>query len=274
MEIDYLRIEKAIRYLDENFRRQPELAEVAGAVGLSDYHFQRLFRRWAGVSPKRFLQFLTADYARSLLRESWTVLDTAYEAGLSSPGRLHDLLVSVDGATPGEVKRRGAGLTVHYGIHPSPFGECLVATTARGICAMHFLDAGGHEEGVRGLADRWEHARIEEDAEATAPLVERIFAPAKGSGPLTLHLEGTNFQVKVWEALLRLPVGTLATYEQIAEQIGSPRAVRAVGTAVGRNPVAYLIPCHRVIRKTGALGGYRWGTTRKRAMLGWEAARS
>ncbi|MBW3630691.1 MAG: methylated-DNA--[protein]-cysteine S-methyltransferase [Gemmatimonadetes bacterium] len=265
--------EKAIRFLDENFRRQPELAEVAAAVGLSDYHFQRLFRRWAGVSPKRFLQFLTAEYARGLLRDSWTVLDAAYEAGLSGPGRLRDLLVSVDGLTPGEARRQGAGVTIHHGVHSSPFGDCLVAATERGVCALTFLDEAGVPSALAGVAARWPSATLVESPEATRPLAERIFAE-RTAGPVRLHLDGTNFQIRVWEALLRIPGGSVVTYEQIANSLGSPRAVRAVGTAVGRNPIAYAIPCHRVIRKTGAFGEYRWGAARKRAILGWEAARS
>jgi AraC family transcriptional regulator, regulatory protein of adaptative response / methylated-DNA-[protein]-cysteine methyltransferase len=273
MELDYARIEKAIRYLDENFRRQPALAEVAAAVGLSDYHFQRLFRRWAGVSPKRFLQFLTAEYARDLLRESWTVLDTAYEAGLSGPGRLHDLLVGVDGVTPGEARRLGAGVVIRHGVHPSPFGDFLLAATDRGVCALTFLDEGGRERALAGVAARWPNATLREDRASTLPLAEKIFAGADGER-VPLHLEGTNFQIRVWEALLRVPGGSVVTYEQIATSLGSPRAVRAVGTAVGRNPIAYAIPCHRVIRKTGAFGEYRWGAARKRAILGWEAARS
>jgi AraC family transcriptional regulator, regulatory protein of adaptative response / methylated-DNA-[protein]-cysteine methyltransferase len=273
MELDYARVEKAIRYLDENFRRQPELAEVAGAVGLSEYHFQRLFRRWAGVTPKRFLQFLTAEYARGLLRESCTVLEAAYEAGLSGPGRLHDLLVNVEGVTPGEARRLGAGVVMRYGVHPSPFGECLVAATDRGVCAVTFLDEGGEAGALAGLSERWRNADLREDRSATAALAERIFA-AGGREPVPLHLDGTNFQIRVWEALLRVPAGSLVTYEQVATSLGSPAGVRAVGTAVGRNPIAYAIPCHRVIRKTGAFGEYRWGPARKRAMLGWEAARS
>ena len=270
-ELDYARIEKAIRYLDENFRRQPELTEVAAAVGLSDYHFQRLFRRWAGVSPKRFLQFLTAEYARDLLRDSWTVLDAAYQAGLSGPGRLHDLMVSVDGVTPGEARRGGEGVVIRHGVHASPFGAFLLAATERGVCALTFLDEGGRDAALEGVAGRWPNATLLQDAAATGPLAERIFG---AEGPVPLHLEGTNFQIRVWEALLGVPGGTVVTYEQIATSLGSPGAVRAVGTAVGRNPIAYVIPCHRVIRKTGAFGEYRWGAARKRAILGWEAARN
>ena len=273
MEIDYLRIEKAIRYLDENFRSQPELAEVAGAVGLSEFHFQRLFRRWAGVTPKRFVQFLTADYARQLLRGSATVLEAAYSAGLSGTGRLHDLIVSVDGVTPGEVRSRGSGLVIRYGFHDSPFGELLLAITDRGVCALAFLGEGGRQTALQDVVDRWPEAHLREDTPGTRSVAENIFSPATGS-PIPIHLQGTNFQIKVWEALLRIPEGEVACYEQLAEAVGSPAAVRAVGTAVGRNPIAYVIPCHRVIRKTGAFGEYRWGAVRKRAMFGWEAARA
>jgi AraC family transcriptional regulator of adaptative response/methylated-DNA-[protein]-cysteine methyltransferase len=273
MEIDYARIEKAIRYLDENFRRQPDLSEVAAAVGLSDFHFQRLFSRWAGVSPKRFLQFLTAEYARGLLLDSSTVLDAAFAAGLSGPGRLHDLLVSVDGVTPGETRSRGAGLTIRYGEHPTPFGDCLIAATERGVCAMSFNSPDALPAALGELQERWSSATLVADPAATAPIARGIFGGGDDAEPVRLHLVGTNFQIRVWEALLRIPDGSVVTYEQLAQRVGAPAAARAVGTAVGRNPIAYVIPCHRVIRKTGAFGEYRWGAVRKRAMLGWEAAR-
>lgn len=269
---DYLRVEKAIRYLQHHHRRQPALHEVARSVGLSEYHFQRLFRRWAGVSPKRFLQFLTAAHARELLRQSRTVLDAAYEAGLSGGGRLHDLLVGVDAVTPGEVRRMGAGLEIRYGWHPSPFGEVLVATTARGVCGLSFVGEEGRSAALAALRGRWPSATLRPDQDATGSVAARVFAPHP-AGRVHLLLQGTNFQLKVWEALLRIPCGAVASYEQLAEEAGAPGAARAVGTAVGHNPVAWLIPCHRVIRKTGALGGYRWGTERKVAILGWEAAR-
>jgi AraC family transcriptional regulator of adaptative response/methylated-DNA-[protein]-cysteine methyltransferase len=271
-DLDYARVERAIRYLDENFRDQPRLAEVAAAVGMSEYHFQRLFRRWAGVSPKRFLQFLTADYARGLLRDSWNALDAAYEAGLSGPGRLHDLMVSVEAATPGEIRRRGEGLVVRWGVHSTPYGRCLLAATERGVCWLAFLDSPDDPRPLEELRARWPDARLEEDPALTAPLVERAFSGAADGTPPPLHLRGTNFQVKVWEALLRVPAGTVVTYEGHAAAAGAPTAVRAVGAAVGANPVAYLIPCHRVIRKTGAFGDYHWGSVRKRALLGREAA--
>ncbi len=273
--LDYARIEKAILFLEENFRRQPSLGELAAHVGLSEYHFQRLFRRWAGISPKRFLQYLTAEYARELLREPRSTLEVAYEAGLSGPGRLHDLLVSVEAMTPGEVKRSGAGLTIRYGIHPSPFGECLLALTGRGICTLAFLPPEGRDQGIAELRSRWEASELREDPAATLALLQRIFHPSpEGPRPMVnLHLKGTNFQLKVWEALLKIPAGHLTTYEEIAASLEMPGAARAVGNAVGQNPVAFLIPCHRVIRKTGAFGGYRWGAARKKALVGWEAAR-
>lgn len=270
---DYVRVEKAIRYLEENFRRQPTLEEVARATGLSEYHFQRLFRRWVGVSPKRFLQYLTAGHARDLLERQRTVLDAAYEVGLSGAGRLHDLMVGVDAVTPGEVRRLGAGLVVRYGLHDTPFGEGLIAVTERGICGMSFLEERGEDGALEELRARWPEATLVEDPAATGPLVGRIFEAGAPDTRLPLLLRGTNFQVKVWEALLRIPAGAVATYEEVAELAGAPGAARAVGTAVGRNPVAYLIPCHRVIRKSGVFGDYRWGATRKRAILGWEAAR-
>ncbi|OGP78423.1 MAG: 6-O-methylguanine DNA methyltransferase [Deltaproteobacteria bacterium RBG_16_64_85] len=272
---DYARIEKAILYLEKNFRRQPGLGEVARTAGLSEYHFHRLFTRWAGISPKRFLQFLTAEYARRLLRESPNVLDAAYEAGLSGPGRLHDLIVNIYAVTPGELKEEGAGLTIRYGVHSSPFGECIVAVTERGVCGLSFLSAGRADEALRDLRNRWGRATLRENPRATKAIADRIFDPSRwrDTPPLALFVQGTNFQVKVWEALVRIPPGCALTYENIAVGVGSPRAVRAVGSAVARNPVGFLIPCHRVLRKTGAFGDYHWGAARKKAILAWEAAK-
>jgi AraC family transcriptional regulator of adaptative response/methylated-DNA-[protein]-cysteine methyltransferase len=273
MSGDYERIERAIHYLSENFRRQPSLAQVAAEVGLSEFHFQRLFRRWAGVSPKRFVQFLTAEYARGLLRESRSVLETAYAAGLSGAGRLHDLTVALHAATPGEIKSRGAGLAIRFGFHPSPFGEALIAATPRGICALAFVRES-REEALAAARSPWQNAAFLHDQAATAPLAERIFSSRdrNGAETVTLHVAGTNFQIQVWRALLCLPVGAATTYGDLAAAVGAPGAARAVGSAVGRNPVAFLIPCHRVIRKTGIAGEYRWGAERKKAMLGWEGA--
>jgi AraC family transcriptional regulator of adaptative response/methylated-DNA-[protein]-cysteine methyltransferase len=268
---DYQRVEQAILFLERNFHRQPRLEEVARSISLSEYHFQRLFRRWAGISPKRFLQFLTVEYAKRRLEESRPVLSVAWESGLSGGGRLHDLFVAAEAVTPGEFRRRGEGVRMVYGLHDTPFGRCLLALTERGICALSFVEAEGEAEAVEALRERWSGAEIGEDPAATGGVVARIFGGEEG--PLTLHLRGTNFQLRVWEALLRVPPGHLVSYGELAERLGCPGASRAVGSAVARNPVGYLIPCHRVIRGLGVLGGYRWGTARKRAMLGWEAAR-
>ena len=272
--VEYRRIEKAIHYLEENVCRQPGLKEVARQAGLSEYHFQRLFSRWAGVSPKRFLQFLTADYARRLLRESANVLDAAYETGLTGPGRLHDLIVNVYAMTPGELKGEGAGLTIRYGVHPSPFGDCLVALTDRGICAVSFLSAERGREERERLEERWSRATFRKSQAGTKDVASRIFDPSRwrNGSPLSVIVRGTNFQVKVWEALVRIPPGCVVSYEQVAFRVGSPGAARAVGSAAARNPVAFLIPCHRVIRKTGDFGNYATGSARKKAILAWEGA--
>lgn len=262
----YTIIEQAIQYIEANVQNQPELEEIASAVGLSEYHFQRIFTRWAGISPKRFLQFLTKEHAKGLLNQSENLLDTTHRIGLSSLGRLHDLFVNTEAVTPGEYKSHGMGLNIHYGIHPTPFGKCLIATTERGICHMSFVDKN-EGQAIDDLVEHWSQANMIEDYQSTAPLVTRIFSDGKPDAPLQLHLRGTNFQIKVWEALLNIPSGTVTTYEQIALNIGNPRAVRAVGSAVGDNPIAYLIPCHRVIRKSGEFGNYMWGSARKKAIL-------
>ena len=270
---DYARVERAIRFIEANRLRQPALAEVAAATHLSTYHFQRLFQRWAGISPKRFLQFLTKEHAKQRLRASASVLEAALSTGLSGPGRLHDLLVECEALTPGDIVRGGDGLAIRYGIHPSPFGECLLAMTGRGICALRFIGTRSREEEIQGLASEWPRAALLHDSSVTAPVVGQIFLGAAGAHSLALHLRGTNFQIKVWEALLAIPQGRVTSYAHLARAIGKPAAARAVGGAIGSNPVAMLIPCHRVLRSLGGLGGYRWGTTRKLAMLGREAAR-
>lgn len=275
---DYHRIERAIRYLDASAPTRPSLDDVARHVGLSPFHFQRLFTRWAGISPKRFSQVLALEYAKERLHESRNLIDATYNAGLTSGGRLHDLFVTLDAVTPGEFRDDGLGLRISAGFHASPFGEALIATTDRGVVGLTFHD-GSRRAALRDLADRWPHATIEERPRTTAPIASRIFHALEVRDPdslvpLGLLVRGTNFQVKVWRALLQIPTGRVATYEDIATSIGAPNAVRAVGTAIGRNPVAFLIPCHRVIRTTGALGGYRWGLPRKRAMLAWEARAS
>ena len=271
---DYALVEKAILYLDQNAARQPELSEVAGAVGLSEFHFQRLFSRWAGISPKRFLQFVTRQRARELLERSENLLDATFSLGLSSAGRLHDLFVTTEAVTPGQYKSRGAGLTIRYGLFPTPFGECLLGVTDRGICHVGFVQ-DSEADAIDELVGFWREAEIVEDHAATAPLVESIFRLGQAPHiPIHVLLRGTNFQIKVWEALLRIPPGSAMTYEEIAAGIGNPRAVRAVGSAVARNPIPVLIPCHRVIRKLGEFGSYRYGSVRKRALIGWELARS
>ncbi len=269
---DYQLVEKAIQYLEQNFRQQPDLQAVADHVGLSEYHFQRRFKRWVGISPKKFVQFLTLNYAKELLAESRSLLETTYEAGLSSPGRLHDLFITHEAVTPGEYKRQGAGLQIAYGYHDTPFGDCLLGLTERGICSLTFVDGGRRSEELDELAANWPLAELAPDEGRTRPFIDQIFAPSQTEPTtLPLFLKGTNFQVQVWRALLQIVPGTAVTYGDVARMAGNPKAARAVGTAVGRNPIAYLIPCHRVIRQTG-FGHYHWGTTRKKAILGWEAA--
>ena len=289
--LDYARVAAAIRYLDAHHDSQPSLDAVAAHLHLSPWHFQRLFARWAGISPKRFVQYLTVEHARTLLAHSANVLDASLESGLSGPGRLHDLFVHVEAVTPGEYKSGGQGLTIQYGFHESPFGFCLLAVTERGICGLSFIDddaesaggrsagrsagrAGGAESALRALRARWPAATLLHDQSSTARAMAHIF-PADGLAarqPVHVLLKGTNFQLKVWEALLRVPAGGVTTYESVAQTIQQPSAARAVGSAVGANAIAWLIPCHRVIRKSGIVDGYRWGTVRKKAILGWEAA--
>ncbi len=275
-------IAAAIAHLVEHYPEQPRLADLAAVAGLHPHHFQRVFRRWAGISPKRFAQHLTVEHAKALLRRSESVLGAALEVGLSGPGRLHDLFVACEAMTPGEYKACGRDLVVRYGIHDSPFGSMLIGTTDRGICALRFVaPPGAPGSGGRILDDRtvedvladWSEATLVHDPAATAPVAAQLVCPDSGAPRQPLLLRGTNFQIKTWQALLCIPPGAVASYRQVAAAIGQPQASRAVGRAVGANPVALLIPCHRVIRETGALGGYRWGTPRKRALLAWEAGR-
>ena len=274
--IDYERIEKAIQFLADNFHSQPNLKEIAGNIHVSEYHFQRLFSRWVGISPKRFLQFLTKEYAKTLLEKSINILDVTYQAGLTSPGRLHDLFVTCEAVTPGEYKARGEGLEIAYGYHATPFGECLLAKTDRGICGLSFVQNDDRQPVLRDLVQRWQNARLVEHPDVTRPFVRRIFNPSEGrkTAPLHLLLSGTNFQIKVWEALIKIPMGAVVCYEDVAAHIGMPRASRAVGNAVGSNPVSFVIPCHRVIKKTAEFGNYGGGVPRKLAILGWEAVQT
>lgn len=272
---DYDRIEQVIRFIDSSHDQQPSLKEMAQVVNLSEYHFQRLFSRWVGISPKRFMQYLTKERAKQLLDDSDDLLSVSHAAGLSGPGRLHDLFVSSEAMTPGEYKQRGRGVAIRYGFHQSPFGECLVAQTERGVCSLMFIEEHNHRAALSELRANWPAAEIEKDYEDTQHVIDEMMAlfQPRSSSPLRLHLNGTNFQIKVWEALLRIPPGSVVSYQDIAIYIGIPNASRAVGNAISNNPLPVLIPCHRVIRKTGNFGDYRWGTSRKKALLGWEMAR-
>jgi len=270
-QIDYQRIEQSIKYIAENFKERPSLDEIAEQVHLSPDHFQKMFSAWAGVSPKKFMQFLSIDFLREKIHEVKSIDQAADLAGLSSQSRVYDLFVKIEAMTPAEYRNMGKGLIIYYGVHPTPFGECLIAKTDRGICALAFLSPETKEGELQLFKKKWALATLVESLEETQSIVAQIFHQNK-KGELSLLLQGTNFQLKVWEALLNVPRGQLTTYGEIADRIEKPKAVRAVGTAVGRNPIAYLIPCHRVIRKEGKLGEYRWGSGRKKAIIGWEMA--
>ncbi|WP_259017061.1 methylated-DNA--[protein]-cysteine S-methyltransferase [Emticicia fluvialis] len=272
--IDYSRIEKAIHFIEDNFQLQPSLKEIADHVALSEFHFNRLFSKWAGTSPQRFMRFLTKEFAKEKLTQSDNLLEATFESGLSSTSRLHDLFVTYEAMTPAEFKAKGDGLTIHYGIHETPFGQCLIAVTGRGITDLRFIETEGHEMAISEIRTDFANAEFVFDKEFTRPFIEQIFyGTEKTLTPITLLLRGTNFQIKVWEALLKIPFGQMVSYNTIAQNIGQPTAHRAVGTAIGSNRLAYVIPCHRVLQKVGGIGGYRWGITRKKAMLGWEMGR-
>jgi AraC family transcriptional regulator of adaptative response/methylated-DNA-[protein]-cysteine methyltransferase len=272
---DYARIEQVIYYLQQNASRQPSLGEIADYVHLSEYHFQRLFTRWVGISPKRFLQFITKEHAKQLLTRSASILDTSLQVGLSSPGRLHDLFITWEAVTPGEFKLHGDGLKISYGFHPTPFGEVLLASTDRGICNLSFVMASGRQDALVSLQRYWPKAYLAENPSITQPLVAGIFRSLERppDQPLHLYLSGSNFQLKVWEALLRIPSGSVVSYRDIAGSLGDPNASRAVGNALAKNPVPVLIPCHRVINSMGEFGNYHYGEARKIALLGWEMAK-
>ena len=270
---DYDIVRRAIAHIRGNWRAQPEIDVIANAAGVSATDLHHLFRRWCGLTPKAFLQALTLDHARELLRSSVSVLDTAYEVGLSGPGRLHDLFVTHEAMSPGEWKAGGEGLTITYGFHPCPFGMALVMITPRGLAGLALADAGKERAALRDMKSRWPKAKYVEDFASTAPTARRIFDAAlwRKDQPLRVVLIGTDFEVRVWERLLDIPLGKLTTYSDLAAKAGAPKAARAVGAAVGKNPICFVVPCHRVIGKSGELTGYHWGLTRKRAMLGWEA---
>ena len=274
---DYAIIRQVIELLTETWREQPSLEAIAAHVGMEPTRLQKLFTRWAGLSPKAFLQAVTLDHARLLLEQSATVLDTTYEVGLSGPGRLHDLFVTHEAVTPGAYRARGAGLTISYGFHPSPFGSALIMTTEYGLAGLAFADpdsgAAGENAALADMAGRWPQAGFVRDDAATASLARRIFDPKewRADRPLRIVMIGTDFEVRVWETLLKIPVGKATAYSDVARHIGKPKAARAVGAAVGRNPISFVVPCHRVMGRSGSLTGYHWGLTRKRAILGWEA---
>ena len=272
MTDDYQRIATAINFLKNSALDQPSLDAAARQIGLSPYHFQRLFKRFAGVSPKRFLQHLTSESAKALLKQSASVLETSFSIGLNSPSRLHDLLINVDAVTPGEYKSGGKDLQIDFGIHPTPFGKALIATTVRGICRLEFIDSDEKEIALQRLEKAWPNAQLKENETGTESILQQIFnrQSCSENKPLPLLLQGTNFQLKVWQALLRIPAGCVTSYGYLADKIGQPTASRAVGTAIGNNPIGYLIPCHRVLRADGGIGGYRWRTERKLAILGKE----
>ena len=273
---DYDVVRHAIAHIRGNWRDQPEINIIADAAGVSATDLHHLFRRWCGLTPKAFLQALTLDSARTLLRQSASVLDTSYEVGLSGPGRLHDLFVTHEAMSPGEWKAGGEGLTITYGFHPCPFGMALVMNTPRGLAGLALADAGKERASLRDMRTRWPRAKYVEDYAATAATARRIFDSAtwKPDQPLRVVLIGTDFEIRVWEKLLTIPMGKLTTYSDLARSAGTPKAARAVGAAVGKNPISFVVPCHRVVGKNGDITGYHWGISRKRAMLGWEAGMS
>jgi len=272
---DYDTVRRAIAFISENWRAQPTIEAIADAAAVTPDELHHLFRRWAGLTPKAFMQALTLDHAKSLLRDSASILDAALDSGLSGPGRLHDLFVTHEAMSPGEWKTGGAGMTLRYGFHPSPFGTAIVIASERGLAGLAFADPGDEATALADMQQRWPRADYIEDHSGTAALAQRIFDPRlwRPEEPLRVVLIGTDFEVRVWESLLKIPMGRATTYSDIACNVRSPKASRAVGAAVGRNPISFVVPCHRVIGKSGALTGYHWGITRKQAMLGWEAGR-
>lgn len=272
---DYETVRRAIEYLTKKYREQPEVEAVAAAMKTDPRTLNDLFRRWCGLTPKAFLQAVTLDNAKKLLADSPNILETSYELGLSGPGRLHDLFVVHEAMSPGEWKSGGEGLEIRYGFHPSPFGTALVMLTKRGLCGLAFADPGKESAALKDMRARWKNARYAEDSAATADIAARIFQSErwKPDTPLRVVLIGTDFEVRVWETLLKVPLGRAATYSDVARRIGKANAPRAVGAAVGKNPISFVVPCHRIVGSNGALTGYHWGLTRKRAMLGWEQAK-
>lgn len=273
---DYETVHRAIAFISEHWRGQPTIEEMAEAVSVTPDELHHLFRRWAGLTPKAFMQAVTLDNAKRLLRDSGNILDVAYDSGLSGPSRLHDLFVTHEAMSPGEWKKGAAGLTLRYGFHPSPFGTAVIIATERGLAGLAFADPGEEIAALEDMQERWKLATYIEDHAGTASLARRIFESSQwqAARPLRVVLIGTDFEIRVWETLLRIPMGKATTYSDIARTISAPKASRAVGAAVGKNPISFVVPCHRVLGKSGAITGYHWGLTRKRAMLGWETART
>jgi AraC family transcriptional regulator of adaptative response/methylated-DNA-[protein]-cysteine methyltransferase len=284
---DFQRIEASIHFIEAHYRDEPSLRDIAASADLSPFHFERLFKRWAGTTPKRFTQCLRVEHAKSLLEHSKSLLDVSWDTGLSSPSRLHDLFCSIEAVTPGEYKSGGEGLQIRHGIYATPFGDCLIGTTERGICHFAFCDAADgasgdspgrrrkdHAHELRALQDRWPRAKLEADGGASSALIARLFGSSDSSrvDPFHLLVKGTNFQIQVWRALISIPPGCAVSYTDVAKRVGRRDAVRAVAGAIAANSIGYLIPCHRVLRSTGALSGYRWGSERKLALLAWESA--
>ena len=268
---DYAKVRSVLEHLTNDWRDQPSLAELAAPVGLSEDSLQKLFTRWAGLTPKAFLQALTLDHARALLKDSASILDAALDSGLSGPGRLHDLFIAHEAMSPGAYKAKGGGLTISYGFHPSPFGIALAMITEHGLCGLSFADQGEEQKALDDMKRRWPNAKYVEDSARTAPYVGKAFGSIRDGQPLRITMIGSDFEIRVWETLLKIPCGKAVSYGDIAASLGKPLAARAVGAAVGRNPISFVVPCHRVIGKSGALTGYHWGLTRKKAIMGWEA---
>ena len=268
---DYAKVRAVLEHLSADWREQPSLAELARPVGLSEDQLQKLFTRWAGLTPKAFLQVLTLNHARAMLKDQASILDAALDSGLSGPSRLHDLFIAHEAMSPGIYKAKGEGLVISYGYHPSPFGIALVMITEHGLCGLSFNDEGGERAAFEDMSSRWPRARYVEDSARTAPFAARVFSDIKDGQPLRITMIGSDFEISVWETLLKIPKGRAVTYGNIAASLGKPKAARAVGAAVGKNPISFVVPCHRVIGSTGALTGYHWGLTRKKAILGWEA---
>ena len=272
--INYQRIEEAIRFMSKNVTEQPDLDAIAKALHLSPFHFQRIFTEWVGISPKKFLQFLTTEYLKTKLNDTRNIIEAANKAGLSSQSRVYDLFVTIEAVTPQEFKTQGAGIQIAYGFHETPLGACILATTERGLCGLSFVQNNDRETAFLELKNKWQNAQLVENQEYTEGVVQRIFNETATDRKFNLLVKGTNFQLKVWQALLHIPSGNVASYQTIAQSIGNPKALQAVGSAVGANPVGYLIPCHRVIRKEGQIGEYHWGSARKTLILGKEMAQN